>query len=294
MAEEKRKRRFGDRKDAYLVRDGDAFHSLLPHLMPHRADAECYLHKELDVTGLLEWLKARNEASEYKTTIFHAFIYMISKVITERPRLNCYVSGRKFFQRYGISLSFVVKKQFADNGEETLMVLHPKENYTLADFTRKIVGEVHEMRESTEKDDSETVFAFLQRLPRPLMMFVMWILRTLDFYGKLPLYLESFDTNHTTVLLSNLGSVKCDAVYHHLNNFGTNGLMVTIGELRHEYRLQADGTVRAVDLLPLGITVDERIADGFYFARSIRLLDHLTAHPELMDEPLDKPAGFEY
>jgi len=198
------------------------------------------------------------------------------------------------FQRYGISLSFVVKKQFADNGEETLMVLHPKDSYTLADFTRKIVGEVHEMRESTEKDDSETVFAFLQRLPRPLMMFVMWILRTLDFYGKLPLYLESFDTNHTTVLLSNLGSVKCDAVYHHLNNFGTNGLMVTIGELRHEYRLQADGTVRAVDLLPLGITVDERIADGFYFARSIRLLDHLTAHPELMDEPLDKPAGFEY
>ncbi|MEA5038818.1 MAG: 2-oxo acid dehydrogenase subunit E2 [Clostridiaceae bacterium] len=294
MAEEKCKRRFGDRKEAYLIRDGDAYHALLPHLMPHRADAECYLHKELDVTGLLEWIKARNEANDYKTTIFHTFIYMISKVITERPLLNRYVSGRKFFQRYGISLSFVVKKQFSDTGEETLMVLRPTENFTLADVSRKINGEVHEMRTTTDKADSEDVFEILQKLPRPIMMFTMWILRTLDFYGKLPNYLESFDTNHTTVLLSNLGSVGCDAVYHHLNNFGTNSLMITIGEIRHEYRLQADGSVKPADILPVGMTVDERIADGFYFAKSIRLLDYLVAHPELMDMPLSKPSGFQY
>lgn len=294
MAEEKCKRRFGDRKEAYLIRDGDAYHALLPHLMPHRADAECYLHKELDVTGLLEWIKARNEANDYKTTIFHTFIYMISKVITERPLLNRYVSGRKFFQRYGISLSFVVKKQFSDTGEETLMVLRPTESFTLADVSRKINGEVHEMRTTTDKADSEDVFEILQKLPRPIMMFTMWILRTLDFYGKLPNYLESFDTNHTTVLLSNLGSVGCDAVYHHLNNFGTNSLMITIGEIRHEYRLQADGSVKPADILPVGMTVDERIADGFYFAKSIRLLDYLVAHPELMDMPLSKPSGFQY
>lgn len=294
MAEEKCKRRFGDRKEAYLIRDGDAYHALLPHLMPHRADAECYLHKELDVTGLLEWIKARNEANDYKTTIFHTFIYMISKVITERPLLNRYVSGRKFFQRYGISLSFVVKKQFSDTGEETLMVLRPTESFTLADVSRKINGEVHEMRTTTDKSDSEDVFEILQKLPRPIMMFTMWILRTLDFYGKLPNYLESFDTNHTTVLLSNLGSVGCDAVYHHLNNFGTNSLMITIGEIRHEYRLQADGSVKPADILPVGMTVDERIADGFYFAKSIRLLDYLVAHPELMDMPLSKPSGFQY
>ena len=294
MSEEQHKRRFGDRREAYLVRDGDPFHALLPHLMPHRADAECYLHKELDVTALLQWLEARNAGAEYKTTVFHTFVYMISKVITERPLLNRYVSGRKLFQRYGISLSFVAKKQFSDKGEEALMIVHAQDDWTLASVSRRILGDVHEARTTTQKDDADTVFEILQKLPRPLMMFVMWILRTLDFYGKLPAYLENFDTNHTTVLLSNLGSVKCDAIYHHLNNFGTNSLMITIGELRREYRLQADGSVKAVDLLPLGLTVDERIADGFYFAKSIRLLDHIAAHPELLDEPLSKPTGYQY
>jgi len=294
MSGEMPKKRFGDRKEAYLVRDGDPYHALLPHLMPHRADAECYLHKELDVTALLRWLETRNAGAEYRTTFFHVFLYMISRVITERPLLNRYVSGRKFFQRRGISLSFVVKKQFSDTGEESLMVLRPENGWTLDDFCRKVLGEVHEIRTTEEKADSETVFEVLQKLPRPLMMFTMWVLRTLDFYGKLPNYLESFDTNHTTVLLSNLGSVKCDAIYHHLNNFGTNSLMITIGELRREYRLQEDGSVRAFDILPLGMTVDERIADGFYFAKSIRLLDHLAAHPELLGEPLDRPTGFEY
>lgn len=294
MAEEKRRRRFGDRKDACLVRDGDAYHALLPHLMPHRADAECYLHKELDVTKLLEWLQQRNEQSEYKTTIFHAFIYMIAKVITERPLLNRYICGRKFYQRNGISLSFVVKKQMSDTGEETLMIMHPTDSYTLKEVSRKILGDVHEMRTTSEKDDAETVFAVLQRLPRPIMMFTMWMLRVLDFYGLLPAYLEGVDPNHTTVLLSNLGSVKCDAIYHHLNNFGTNSLMITIGEIRREYKLSPDGTVREVSILPVGMTVDERIADGFYFAKSIRLLDYLVEHPELMEEQLSRPSGFEY
>ena len=38
----------------------------------------------------------------------------------------------------------------------------------------------------------------------------------------------------------------------------------------------------------IGFTLDERIADGFYFARSLKIVQHLLAHPELLELPLNQ------
>ena len=46
--------------------------------------------------------------------------------------------------------------------------------------------------------------------------------------------------------------------------------------------------------MEIGATLDERIADGFYFARSLKLVKHMFAHPELLDLPLNQPSGYEY
>ena len=40
--------------------------------------------------------------------------------------------------------------------------------------------------------------------------------------------------------------------------------------------------------------IDERIGDGFYFVRSLRLVKYIFAHPELLDRPLGEPSGFTY
>ena len=39
------------------------------------------------------------------------------------------------------------------------------------------------------------------------------------------------------------------------------------------------------DSVELGLTVDERIADGYYYAKSIRLLKKLLDNPELLERP---------
>ena len=33
---------------------------------------------------------------------------------------------------------------------------------------------------------------------------------------------------------------------------------------------------------------DERIADGYYFAKSAKVLQYLLSHPELLEEPASK------
>ena len=38
----------------------------------------------------------------------------------------------------------------------------------------------------------------------------------------------------------------------------------------------------------IGLTVDERIGDGYYFSKTVRILKKLIENPELLDEPMSK------
>ena len=84
------------------------------------------------------------------------------------------------------------------------------------------------------------------------------------------------------MLLSNLGSINGPPAYHHLNNYGTNSVIIAIGTISE--RADADGNVRPY--VKIGVTIDERIADGLYFIRSIKYLQYLLDNPELLDRPL--------
>jgi pyruvate/2-oxoglutarate dehydrogenase complex dihydrolipoamide acyltransferase (E2) component len=120
------------------------------------------------------------------------------------------------------------------------------------------------------------------------------VIRGLDFWGVNPKFLTDGDPNYSSIFVSNLGSIKCPSVYHHLNNYGTNSMMITIGTLHKEEVLMEDGHKEVRDVIDLGATLDERIADGFYFVRSLKLIKHIFAHPELLEQPLNEPSNFDY
>lgn len=293
---ETRKRHWGDRRDARWVKEVTGLQTVMANLMPNRADCEVYLHDTFDATELVKFLEKKNaEHPEYKTTVFHAFILCLARMVKERPLMNRYISGRRTYERYDITLSFVAKRKFADGAEESLLTVKAKDDDTLDSVSRHIAGDVRETRKSEHStggiDSAVDSFA---KLPRLLLIIVFRIIRWLDFWGLMPKALTEGDTNYATVLVSNLGSIKCPAVYHHLNNYGTNSIMVTLGTLHKEEMLMPDGTRQVRDVVDVGATLDERIADGFYFARSLKLIKYVFEHPELLDRPLSEPSGFEY
>ena len=293
---EKKKKRWGDRRDARWIRDVPGLQSIMAHLMPNRTDCEVYINETIDATALLQYLEQKNAAHpEYKTTIFHCLIVGIARMIRERPMMNRFVQGRRFYERDEISLSFVCKRRFSDTGEESLMVLVPKDTDTIDSVSWKIIGDVAETRKSEHATGGidATLDAFA-KIPRPLLMLVVRVIRWLDFWGKVPKALMQGDPNYTTVFCSNLGSIKCSSVYHHLSNYGTNSIMITIGTLHREEILMPDGSKAIRDVVDIGATLDERIADGFYFARSLKLIKHIFEHPELLDMPLCQASEFDY
>lgn len=291
----KRKRKWGDRRDGRRVK-APGLQTVMGYLMPKRTDCEVYLNDKLDVTDLLKYIEKKNaEHPEYKTTVFHCAVMALSRMIKERPLMNRFIQGYRMYERDEISVAFVVKRRFADGADESLMVLVPKDEDTLDPISRKIVGDVRETRKSeTSTGGVDALLDGFAKLPRFVLIIAIRIIRWLDFWGKNPKVLTEGDPNYTTLFCSNLGSIKAPSVYHHLNNYGTNSIMVTFGTVHKEEMLMEDGHKEIRDVIDFGATLDERIADGFYFARSFRLVRHIFAHPELLDKPLGENSGFEY
>ena len=293
--ETKRKRRWGDRRDARLVK-APGLQTIMGYLWPKRTDCEVYINDKVDATELLKYLERKNaEHPEYKTTIFHAAITAMARMVKERPLMNRFIQGYRIYERDEITISFVAKRRFADGSDEALMVLVPKDEDNLDSISRKIVGDVRETRKSeTSTGGVDALLDKLARLPRLVLMVIVRVVRWLDFWGINPKALTEGDPNYTTILTSNLGSIKTPSVYHHLNNYGTNSIMNTVGTLHKEEILMSDGTKEIRDVVDYGATLDERIADGFYFARSLKLIKHIFDHPEMLDQPIGEPSGFEY
>ena len=286
----------GDRKDGRRVKDVPGLQTVMAYLMPKRTDCEVYLHDELDCTELLRYLEKKNvEHPEYRTTLFHCVVTAMARIIRERPKLNRFIQGYRMYERNEISLSFVAKRRFADSAEETLMFFVPGDGDTIDSVSRKIAGDVREARKSEHATGGvDELLDKFAALPRAALIPAIRFIRLMDFWGVNPDFITDGDPNYSTVLLSNLGSIRCPSVYHHLNNYGTNSIMATIGVIHKAEVVMEDGSKAIRDVVDFGVTLDERIADGFYFARSLRLLRHVCAHPELLDKPLGEPSGFCY
>ena len=282
---EARKRRFGDRKDGYWLRDLDALHAFTPYLMPNRTENEAFIQEQIDLTNILAYLEKKNaQQPEYKYTIFHIITAALAKTLTLRPRMNRFVKGNRMYERNELTFAFVVKKQFADEAHEALAFLSFDENCTVDSVHDKIMNEIYSCR-SEKLDNSTASMDVLTKLPRFVLRFIIGILNLLDYYGKVPNSLIKADPNYASVFMSNLGSIGLKAGYHHLNNWGTNSIFVTIGEKAMRPVYDAEGNEEIRPVLELGLTLDERIADGYYYAKTVKLVKHLLQNPELLERP---------
>lgn len=267
------------RKDATLIKEQDPFHSIVPYVMPKRTEAEVSTTATFDITNLLKFIKDSNEKNGTNYKLFHCICTAVAKTIYHRPKLNIFIAGRKYWMRNDITLSFVAKQQFKDGADETLMTLKVKEDMNLDDISRIILGDVKKARSSGSNDLDKTM-EFVGKLPRFVLEILFWVLSRLEYHGIFPESLQKGDPNYTTCLLSNLGSIGADSCYHHLSNYGTNSMMITIGTMYKENKR---------DKVQATVTLDERIADGFYFAKSLKLIEHLLENPELLMKEIKEP-----
>ena len=280
------------RRDGIRIRGLDGYHNILPYVMPKRTEAEVSLTEQFDVTELVKYMAERNEEEGVHIKLYHSMITAIAKTVYHRPRLNWFISGRFFYERPDITFSFVVKQKFADDGEETLMFMKVKPDMNIDSISKLILGDVKKVRKE-KTNELDKLMEFVGSLPRPFLEVFFATLRRLEYHGVMPKGLTAGDPNYSSVMVSNLGSIGSDSCYHHLSNYGTCSVMITIGKMHKEMKYMEDGSWQERDVLNCTFTVDERLADGFYFAKSLRIMKYLLENPRAMEEPISETVPVE-
>ena len=267
-------------------------HFVVPLIMPGRTSNEAFISERIDLTNAMEYLAKLNaESPAYKYNVFQLIVTAMLKTVTMRPKLNRFIASGNIYQRLELTASFIVKKLFSDDGDETLAFIHAKPESNLFTIHDEIFKTVSKCR-SDSMNSTDASMDIFNRMPRFISKPVISAVRILDRHGLVPAAFVSDDPYYSSILISNLGSIKLHSGYHHLANWGTNSLFCVIGEMKKRPYYDDDGNVTMKMSVDLGLTVDERIADGYYFSKSIRLLRTLLENPELLEKPLSQEVEY--
>ena len=292
----KNKKKFRDRRDAKRIKM-PAMMRLLTYIS-ERQDSDVYINRKVDVTNLVKYIQKVKE-KDNTITYFHAFSMAFAKVIYNRPKLNRYIINHNCYQRNDVIMTFTAKVDFSDDAKEVMSLFKVDEKDNIFTISEKIKNKVDNFRKNKQQNSSDDSLDFLDKFPSWMLKFIIApIVKFMDRHDLLPKSLNDDLLYNSTVILSNLGSIKCGAIYHHLTNFGTNSILVTIGDIHKEPLAMENGKIEIRDVVEFGIVLDERIADGVYFSKAVNLLDYILKNPEILEgdanEKIIEKRDFEY
>ncbi|MBM3907318.1 MAG: hypothetical protein FJ363_04460 [Gemmatimonadetes bacterium] len=276
------------RHDADLIRGEPPIRAIMPYLMPGRNESVVYADSVFHIEAARGWLKTYNRTHEHHATLFHVLAYAVAQALHARPELNRFVSGGRLYQRRGVQISFVVKKELRDDGRSTTIKLDCPASEPFAAFAARVVRAIHDAQSTERAVDHES--ALIMRLPGPLVRALVAVARLLDHWNLFPRFMTDPDPMFASIFLANLGSVGISDAYHHLYEYGTCSLFGAVSA--PAYHPFVEGTsVVARQGLRVRWTFDERIHDAFYSARSLGLVRDILEAPAVhLGAPEGDPA----
>ena len=277
-----------DRFDGTYVKNIDSMHYIMPFMYPDRCDNQAFFTFKIDLSNLNAYLEKKNQLDpEYKYNLFQCIITATLKTITLRSKLSMFIHNRKMYQRNEVSAAFTVKQEFTDDGGEVLAFLHTQPDWTIDDVHNEIKRQLKKLKQKGYADASTSFMDRFNQLPKWISSPIVSYICHLEKKGRIPKALVETDPYHASVVFANLGSIGLPNGYHHLTNWGTTSLFVLIGSAGRLPFFEHE-TVEFRDGVEIGFTVDERIADGFYFSKSNKMLTMFLENPELLDRPMNE------
>jgi hypothetical protein len=264
------------RHDGDLVRGEPAMRRIMPYVMRTRNESVVFHDSVYRMPAALEWMKAYNRTHHRRATLFHLFTYACGQALHARPQLNRFVSGGRLYQRRGVQVAFLVKRELSDDGAGTTVKLEILQEEPFPEFVARIQEVIEGARGSDRMVDKET--ALVMRLPGPLVRALVASARVLDTWNLYPRFMTANDPMYASLFLANLGSAGISDAYHHLYEYGTVSIFGTMSALRRMPLVEGDRVV-ASEGLAIRWTFDERIHDAFYAARSLQIVKRIIEHP---------------
>ena len=268
------------RADGYRVRGNDAMYELVPYIMPYRYDASNSVTVDIDLDLMQDYIK-KCRKKDINMSHMRIIIAGALRIASQNPFLNRFVMNRKIYARNHFCVSFVTLQP--GKTSDTVNKLYFNLDDDIFTVNQKVQEAIERTQQPTSQNALDKLMASLLRIPF-LVGAAVGVLKFIDKYFTLPFSIINASPFHTSLFITNLASIRTNAIYHHLYEFGTTGIFISLGQ--PEKKVEKNGeTVEETKIMPLGIVTDERIANGHYYGRCFRELNRYYRNPELLEIP---------
>ena len=273
---------FGHRSDGKKIKKLTPIFKIMPCVMLDRADSQVYFKQDIALKHLDEYIDRKAEEGirlSYMNIIYAAIV----RIIGERPRLNRFAMNGALYQRNKIYVSLVIKKSLTDDGVETPLKLKFNGDENIFEIKEKLDATIEKNKDVEAANKTDKLVSILSAIPSGLIRAIVKFLMFLDKHGIMPKKIIEASPFHTSVSLTNVGSLGIDSIYHHIYNFGTTSMFFSMGKKKKSYICE-DEEFKEEKCITLAFVGDERICDGYYYASSFKLLSKYLKKPELLEE----------
>ncbi len=269
------------RADGKLVKNSDPMYKIGAYIMNKRVDAMNMITIDIPVEPIKKYI---NDKRNQGINISHMGVVLAAFIRTmkEYPELNRFVVNKKIYQRNEIAVGMVVL-QPGDSGHGTMSKMYFNEDNTIFEVNDIINKYVEENRNTPTKNGTERMMRFLLSMPGILPVGVS-IFKWMDKHGLLPKSIIDMSPFHMSFGLTNLASIRTNHIYHHCYEFGTTSIFLAMGNTREVPRRKGNEIIFE-KCMPIGVTMDERVASGSYFAMAFRKMRAYLRNPELLEVP---------
>lgn len=270
---------FGKRYDGRRIKTLSPFYKIIPYIMKTRNDSQVYFEDKICIDKLDEYIKQKREEGVMLSHM-EVIIAAMARVMAERPGLNRFIMNRKIYSRKKIWVSLAIKKKMEDEAAETTVkfVINPTD--TVFDVSNQIKKIVEENKKVETSNITDKLVNAIMSLPNWFIKSVVNVLMWMDEHNMLPGKIIEASPFHTSLFITNLGSLGIDSIYHHVYNFGTTSQFLAMGAKKEEINLQTGENSKYINFK---IVCDERICDGFYYAKSFLLFRRYMQNPERLE-----------
>lgn len=274
---------FGHRSDGRKLKTVPPFFRVIPCVMLERNDAQVYFKQDIKLKELDEYID-RKAKEGIKLSYMNIIYAAIVRIIAERPYLNRFAMNGSLYARNQIFVSLAIKKSFADEGQETTIKLPFTGTENIFEIKEKLDKAIEQNKDYSTSNNTDALAKAFSIVPNGFIRVAFKFIKFLDKHGAVPKAIISASPFHTSVFLTNVGSLGIDSIYHHLYNFGTTSLFFAMGKKKKSY-IYDDDEMHEEKCITIAFVGDERICDGYYYATSFKQLSKYLKKPELLEQP---------
>jgi len=273
---------FKFRSDGRCLKNVGPYFKLMPHIMKKRSDSQVFYSYDIPLSPIDEYLKKKDQEG-IKLSYMHIIFTALIRLLAEKPCLNRFVMNGRVFARKSISLSLAIKKEMSETVEETTLKMDFTGSENIFEIKQILDLNIQTNKDLSAENETDALAKVLSHMPNFALKFCVNTLMFLDKHGLMPKSIIKASPFHTSVFLTNVGSLGLDSIYHHIYDFGTTGVFLAMGKKKKSY-LYEDEELKTEKTISLSWVADERICDGYYYANCIKQFNKYLKKPELLEK----------